>query len=250
MALKARLWARTGNSLHGVWSGEYKVFEEGVPGPRSAGCNISGFCRASHTFSWIWHKPQTAVSKHSSWGRVPGITARGEESCVTWPGQWPPRKWKGSALRHVLEARTSQGPCSSWKTYWKCCVHWGKGKRDFQEGQRAGLLLGKGIRAREPDAPGLPTNQDENQGIRASVVHMAPSSALGPDPTKLDLQLRGPYCSNFTLHHEVSGLLSWSMWAWLRNSPYHFWLQQSAPRMTRASYSFPFGPWGSRPGFT
>lgn len=73
----------------------------------------------------------------------------------------------------------------------KCYVHCGEGKRDFQEGQRARLLLGKGIRAREPDAPGLPTNQDENQGIRASVVHMAPSRAMGPDPTNLILQLGG-----------------------------------------------------------
>lgn len=65
----------------------------------------------------------------------------------------------------------------------------------FQEGQRAELLLGKRIRGREPDAPRLPTNQDENQGIRASVIHVAPQHSPGPDPTKLGallLQFHAP----------------------------------------------------------
>lgn len=55
---------------------------------------------------------------------------------------------------------------------------------------------------REPDAPRLPTNQDENQGIRASVIHMVPQQHLGPRSHKAGPSAEGPYCFNFMLHQK------------------------------------------------
>lgn len=75
----------------------------------------------------------------------------------------------------MTRSRASQGPEAAlegdtknalWKKK-KCAVcvgGWGLGS---QEGQRAELLLGKGTGVRKPGAPRLPTNQDENRGIRA-----------------------------------------------------------------------------------